>query len=253
MAIGKITRSSDDEEPEEEVVSRLPVVATTPALNLLVNAATTPGQALSADAELVLRGFMEAAKYGHQAALPLECKGNKCIIIDMCPLKKIGAPLPKGKPCPVEGALIQQWVIGYIESLGVDPNDPEQAVDMHMIYEAAGLELIRMRTAHYLSKEGEIIKEKIVGYSPQGAAIYADTPSMALMLMEKQSKTMSKIRESLLATRKSQAQVGNVVGDVSIKTANIMLRARELAEKRKKEAIEAQFEVIEDEQPETDI
>lgn len=259
MGIGKAIlnaglgpQEEPEEEPEAEIVP-LPEIVNQggTSLDILVRAAKNAGVVVDVNKGAILQGFMETARYGHQSALPLECKGNQCPIIDMCPLKKIGAELPIGKQCPVEAALIEQWVNGYLQSLNIDPNDPEQAVDMHMVYEAAGLELIRMRTAHHLSKEGEVVSTKVVGYSPQGQPIYDDKPSMALLIMERQSKTMSKIREGLLATRKSQAQVGALAGDISVKTANIMNKAKALAERRRGEARDTEFKVIENDKPKT--
>lgn len=226
------TEPSNEEPSKEEAL--LPVVAPTTAGQLLANAATKAGVSIPADKIGVLQGFMDQAKYGHQARLPMECKAKQCPVIKLCPLEAIGAALPFGKPCPVEGSLIEQWVQGYINAIGIDPNEPESAIDMHMIYELAGLELMRTRAAHELSKNPEMITEKIIGYSPQGLAIYDDKPNPALLIMEKQAKTVNKLRDALLATRKAQASVGQVTSDQSVRGANILANARIIAERRRK-------------------
>lgn len=256
-----INLPNEDFEPkngkEKEETALLPIVAPTNAGQLLANAAIRAGVPIPADKLDVLQGFMDQAKYGHQARLPMECKAKQCPVIKMCPLEAIGVALPFGKPCPVEGSLIEQWVQGYIEAIGIDPSEPESAIDMHMIYELAGLELMRTRAAHELSKNPEMITEKIVGYSPQGQPIYDDKPNPAILIMEKQAKTVNKLRDALLATRKAQASVGQVSSDQSVRGANIVAQARLIAEKRRKgeklhEIQEAEYEVKDESPPNTE-
>jgi hypothetical protein len=201
---------------------------------LLLDLARKAGVDISPEQFGALDSFMDHARYGHQASLPMKCKGLGCPILDLCPLHKLKAQLPIGKVCPVEGALVGQWVETYLGALDINPEDPESAIDMHMVYELAGLELLRTRAAQHLSTNPEIIKREIVGFSPQGAEIWDDKPSMALLIMEKQAKTVSKLREGLLATRKAQAQVGQISGDVSVRTANIQAKAKEIMAKRLK-------------------
>jgi hypothetical protein len=234
-AIIKSQMSEKEELPKQDLEkAEQPQSLEVKNANLLAAMSQKAGVEIPADKMYILEGFMNASKYGHQAALPMKCDGPKCSIIDICPLHQIGANLPEGRSCPVEASLVQQWVDGYVRALDIDPTDDEQAVDMHMVYEAAGLELLRMRTAHHLSKDPDVVTEKIVGYSPTNKPIYDDKPSQALLILERQAKIMNKLRESMLATRRSQAQVGHMAGDISVKTANVMAKARELAERRRK-------------------
>jgi len=235
----------EEEKPQSQELE-IPSPIDESSASLLVSMSEQVGIQIPSDKLHILEGFMNAAKYGHQAALPMKCMGEKCSILDLCPLKKINAALPVTHNCPVEFSLIQQWVDGYVKALDIDPTDEEHAIDMHMVYEAAGLELLRMRTAHHLSKDPEVVTEKIVGWSPTNKPIFDDKPSPALLILEKQAKIMNKLRESLLATRRSQAQVGHMAGDISIKTANVMAKARELAERRRKGGSiqDAEYEVI---------
>jgi hypothetical protein len=212
---------------------------------LLVQLARDAGVVIPQDKFEALQGFMDHSKYGHQASLPMKCKGLQCPILDLCPLHKLQLTLPIGKTCPVEGALVKQWVTTYLGALDIDPDAPEDAIDMHMVYELAGLELMRTRAAQHLSSNPEIIRTEIIAYSPQGEPIYDDKPSMALLIMEKQAKTVNKLREGLLATRKAQAQVGVMAGDISIRTANMQAKAKEIIARRLKgESIQdVEFEV----------
>jgi hypothetical protein len=236
----------------KQVEETLPVPLERPG-GVLAQLAAEAGVVVPEDAFEALDGFMDSAKYGHQSCLPMKCKGGRCPILDLCPIAKLGLDLPVGKRCPVESALIKQWVETYLGALDIDPNSPEYAIDMHMVYELAGLELMRTRAAQHLSTEPELVKNEIVGYSPQGEPIYDDKPSMALLIMEKQGKSVNKLREGLLATRKTQAQAGQMVGDVSVRTANIQEKARKILEARQAggkigdvKTVDADFEVKDD-------
>ncbi len=240
----------DKPEPKKQEVS-LPSVTNSEG-GLLAKMAHEAGVDVPKEAFDALQGFMDSAKYGHQSSLPMKCKGTRCPILDLCPLAKLGLDLPINKRCPVENALVKQWVDTYIAALDVDPEDPEFAIDIHMIYELAGQELLRTRAAQHLSNNPELVKNEIVGYSPQGEPIYDDKPSMALLIMEKQAKTVNKLREGLLATRKTQAQVGQMAGDQSVRTAQIQERAKKMLDARlnggkANDVVDADFEVKEEE------
>jgi len=201
--------------------------------NSLVKLSESAGVTVPKEKYEIIEKFMARAQYGHQAALPMKCKGKLCPFIGMCPLEQAELELPVGKDCPVEQALIQMWVNKTINALNIDPTDPEFSVDIDMIYELAGMELLRMRAGHHMSIDPSLVEEKIVGYSPQGQPIYDEKPKIALLILEKYSKVVNKLREQLLATRKSQAQAGQLAGDVSVRTANIMARAKKIAEARR--------------------
>jgi hypothetical protein len=215
------------------------------------------GVKLSEEDTSALRDFMKSARYGHQSSLAMKCQGNKCVFYKECPIVKLNLGLPLGENCPVEDALIEQWVDMYLENLGLNKEDIGNSIEIHMVYELAGLELIRRRAAKELSKDS-LVQEKIVGYSPQGQPIYDDKPSQALLILERQSKIVNKLRDSLLATPKSAAQAGQISSDISTRTANILAKTKKLVQARKDgksieeaEIADADFEVIDliDEKP----
>ena len=181
----------------------------------------------------ILDKFIDDTKYGHSASLPMFCKGGSCPFFSICPLEKAKIKLPVGKPCPVERSIMAKWISDNITALGINPDNPEDAVDMNMIAELAGMELIRYRAAWHLSKEPELVEMRVVGYSPQGEPIYDEKPRMSLLILEKYAKVMGKLRDQLLATRRSQAQVGKISNDLSVRAANMQEKARILAEKRR--------------------
>jgi len=225
----------DDDSIKEEPVEEKAIKPVLADINesSLIKLSESAGVTVPKEKYEVIEHFMARAQYGHQAALPMKCKGKSCPFIGMCPLEEAKLDLPNGKDCPVEQALIQMWVNKTIGALNIDPMDPEFAVDVDMIYELAGMELLRMRAGHHMATDPALVEEKIVGYSPQGQPIYDEKPKIALLILEKYSKVVNKLREQLLATRKSQAQAGQLAGDVSVRTANIMARAKKIAEARR--------------------
>lgn len=202
-------------------------------LNPLVTAVAAQGIAPTPEQVKILDSFMVKAAQGHQSALPMKCQGTKCPLLDICPLHNAKMALPVGKACPVEESVMAQWVAIHMDALDIDPADPGNAVDVNMVFELAGLEMLRYRAAWHLSVDPTLVETRIVGYSPQGEPIYDERPRMALLILEKYAKVIGKIREQLLATRRAQAQVGRINSDVSVRGANMLKQAREIAERRR--------------------
>jgi hypothetical protein len=231
---------TEDKSPIDEIKEKVlnkqePKQETSLAVNqdsFLMEAMGRAGVAVPMEKTRLLQGFMNKSARGHQSALPMKCKGTECPFLHWCPLYAASIQLPTGKSCPVEEALIEKWVHKNAEALEIDPDDPEHAVDLEMVYELAGLELIRMRAANHLAEKSSLVEEKIVGYSPQGDPIYDEKPAMSLLILEKNSKLVSKIREQLVATRRAQIQAGKFAGDPSIKAASMMEKARKIAQRR---------------------
>lgn len=221
--------------------------------NLLAIAAGKSGLTMTTGQIQALDEFMTKVRFGHQSAMPMRCKGDACPVITHCPLHLALMELPVGKVCPVEKSMINLWVKEALVALKIDPEDPDNAIDLAMAFELAGMELIRYRASLKLSDEPMLTKDIIVGYSPQGKPIYDEKPSQSLLILERQAKIIGRLREQLLATRRSQAQVGKISGDISVRGANMLSKARELAEKRRanlnKDAVDIPFQVKPDEQP----
>jgi hypothetical protein len=212
--------------------------------NLLSIIAKQAGCQVSTPEQLkILDDFMDSTRFGHTASLPMKCQGGSCPFLNICPLNRANMELPVGKSCPVEQAIMAQWVSNTMNALGINPNNPEDSVDINMVFELAGMELIRYRSAWHLSISPELVEERIVGYSPQGDPIYDEKPKMPLLIMEKYAKVIGKLRDQLLATRRSQAQVGKISGDLSVRAANMQAKAREIAEKRRGKVQDADFKV----------
>lgn len=227
--------------PEEKETTVPATVSTTNSLVARITSKTV----ISEDQSKILNAFIDKAIMGHQSALAMKCKGLRCHMIDICPLHKAKLTLPVNESCPVEESLMQEWVQRTLSALAIDPSLPENAVDVNMVFELAGMELIRWRASWHLHNEAALVEERIVGYSPQGEPIYDEKPKMALLISERYAKVVGKLREQLLATRRSQAQVGKVSNDVSVRGANMVAKAKEIALRRRNKQIpvDADFEV----------
>jgi len=228
-----LPRPEEPEQPEDPKPTTDLVVQGEGLGGILVKHSQEAGVPVDKKQYDIISSFMERAQHGHQAALPMKCRGTSCKFLGMCPLYEASMKLPEGERCPVEKSVLEMWVQKTIHSLDIDPDNPEYAVDLDMVYELAGMELLRMRAAHHLHESPALVDEKIVGYSPQGQPIYDEKPAMPLLILERYAKVIAKLREALLATRKSQAMAGQMAGDTSVRTATIMERARKIAEKRR--------------------
>lgn len=241
----------DDQEsiPDPKPVEETKALAQVSTNNLLAATSLKAGISVTTDQLAILDDFMLGIRNGHQASLPMMCKGSSCRFLKLCPLYKAKMALPVGKSCPVESALIAEWVKNTLSALHIDPSDPDNAIDVNMVFELAGLELLRYRAAYHLSEDPELVSERVVGYSPQGDAITAEVPKASLIILEKYNKIVSKLRDQLLATRRSQAQVGKVQNDISSRAASMLAKATELAEKRKSARnkpapVDAEFDIL---------
>ncbi|RMH18642.1 MAG: hypothetical protein D6698_06835 [Gammaproteobacteria bacterium] len=181
--------------------------------------------------------FFRKNAFGFVGSMALRCRGPNCPMVDICPLTEAKEAYPLGKPCPFEQGLIQMWVTKHLEALGIDDwSDPEYSFDMDLLYQLAAFELINWRAANHLSKEGDLISEKITGYSHQGDAVFAEVISPALDIIERNSKLIMKIKESLLATREAKVKANKAERTPASEASENVGKARKLAEERIKDA-----------------
>ena len=68
--------------------------------NSLVAHAAEAGVFLSKNNKEIIDKFYHRAKYGHQGAMPMMCKGQSCRFLNMCPLAEAKVELPINKRCP---------------------------------------------------------------------------------------------------------------------------------------------------------
>jgi len=209
----------------------------------------TTQRPVSPEGQLVLSRFIDGATRGYVANLGMICTGTKCAFLSACPLHAIGATLPVGKRCPVEGSLVVTWINKHLKSLGIeDPDDPVHSFDMDMLYELAGQELIRWRCSVHLSDDPRLVSNQQVGATQQGEPIFADVINPVLDVMDRAGRNIAKIREALVATREAQMKAGQVSTDPTQRAAELREKANKmLASRRKEQEVvrEAEFKVKE--------
>lgn len=186
----------------------------------------------------LLRSYMNRAVVGHATALPAICRGFDCPFIDRCWIQQMNdqtgsqIPLPEGRPCPQEIAVLEATIAKLGEMLGLNQEDPASLEQYELVYELAANELLRTRTAYYLSDNPELFTKEIVGYSQQGTPIYEVKANPALAVTERLSKLVYKLREQLLATPRSQASAGKSILDASTKASKLRRRLLDLMKDR---------------------
>lgn len=228
-----------------------PVQAKEQAEQSLISVARALDPNVSEEAIEKIRGYVSQVQRGSATALPLVCKGLACEFLHVCKLHELKIPLPVGKKCPLETELVAFWVNKHLKFLGIEDIDaPENSFDMDMLYELATQELIKYRCSAYLAKN-PIVDNKVVAESFNGTPIFADVMNPVMEAMEKAGRNVSKIRDALLATRKSQVTAGQVILDSTEHAAKLKERAKGILNKRimgsKEDIKEAEFRLSTDE------
>lgn len=199
----------------------------------LVKAAENSGFELTEGGKETITRFVDQVTRGFASSMNMICS-TKCPFLSACPIKASGSPIPVGQRCPVEDTIIAIWVTKHLRSLGIDDlDDPSHSFDMDMLYELAGQELIRWRCGVHLSDDPSLVENKLVGYSVNGDAIFADVINPVLDVMERAGRNIAKIREALVATRKTQMEIGQTMADPTQKAADLRERAKKIAAARK--------------------
>lgn len=200
--------------------------------------ASSVGAPITAAQKQILKDYMRISAHGAASAAPMVCQGTGCPFRSCCPLAQAQLPLPVGSHCPVERTMLQLWVNKHLDALGIkDALASEAAFDMDMLYEMAHLELIKWRAAIHLADDPTMIRHVQVAATQQGDPIFGDIIHPAIEIMEKAGKQVMKLRDALLATRKSQVDVGQRQGDPSVKTAEMVQKARERMKQRQEQQL----------------
>lgn len=200
----------------------------------IISAAETLTPDLSEEGKNVLKNFILRNSRGFAGAMPMMCKGPQCPFVHACPLYEANSKLPMGQRCPVEESIVYMWVNKHLHALGIENVDsPENSFDMDMLYELAGQELIRWRCGAYMSKNPDIVENKLIAETIQGTPIFADVMNPVIDAMERAGKNVAKIRDALLATRKAQITAGQVAIDATQKAAELRKKAAEINKMRR--------------------
>ena len=162
------------------------------------------------------------------ASVIMVCKGEACSVHQSCPLAQCGIKLPVDQKCPVEASIMDDVLQRFCEGLEVNPDTPAGAMDLMQIWEIARHEVLEFRANGYLAKNPDIVVQEIKNVGIDGTHIYNSKVSEAIMFMESTFKAKSKIRQELLATRKSQMEAGKRVDEELKDQQAIIAKAEKL-------------------------
>ena len=220
------------QEPETEP-SQVPAVISTSYL------VESLGDASSLTPEQVegLNQYMVKARLGISTQIaPLICNDN-CPFKGKCPIVQNKIPLPFGKPCPVETSVMQQYRDELGLSLGIDAAAVGAAFDRKLLDDLAFIHMVKMRLGIEMSStDVDVAKERVVGYSPQGAPIHGTVLNPRLGVLEKLMKLEKQIMSELMATRRAKFQASGNPDDASQVGASLMGKMEEAMKRKITEA-----------------
>lgn len=188
------------------------------------------------------------------SSIPMKCEGSRCRVADTCPLLKIGKA-PVGAPCPIEMAMVQQFMNDYIREMHVDP---ENLVEVSIVRDIVDQEVQYIRKTKVLAKE-DFIQENPVGVDSNGDVILKKELHQAVEYEDRIHKRKSALLKQMAATRAEKAKIGQGNIDTAqsiaatfsklaeLQTANEKLIKAKLGLSERDDYIDAvEAEVIED-------
>lgn len=152
------------------------------------------------DQTLVMQDLQELRDNQLQS-LPMICEASECIFAKTCPLQKRNIA-PRGKPCPVEMMLIDEWTMLYAASLAIDTQD---FVEVSMLADIVEAEVYDRRTQGDISMNS-LFDNQAVAVDKNGDPIMRKEPAAALAVNLMMKKRKDDIRRMFLATRESRAK-----------------------------------------------
>jgi hypothetical protein len=156
-------------------------------------------------------------------SIPMKCHGEACYVAESCPLLAQNLA-PLNMPCPIEMAMVKDFMQEYMEELGVEPDN---LIEVSMLRDLVDQEIQYMRKTKVLAQEN-FITDNVVGVDPQGNVITRKELHLAVELEDKLHRRKKDLRNQLLATREARARVGQSTLDTAQAISNIMDNVREL-------------------------
>lgn len=166
-------------------------------------------------------------------SIPMVCRAKDCPFARSCPLLAEHLA-PKGKPCPLEMAVVSQFMQEYMEDLGVDIDN---LVEVSMIRDLVDQEVQYLRKTKLLADE-HFIQENVIGIDQDGNPVVRKELHLAVELEDRLHRRKKDLRNQLLATREARAKVGQTQLDTAQTISNIMDSVREIQAAKEKAARE---------------
>jgi hypothetical protein len=178
-------------------------------------------------------------KHSMFTAIPMSCQAKSCPFADTCPLMKVNLA-PKGKPCPLEMAIVTQFTQEYMQELDVHPDN---LVEVSMVRDLVDQEVQYMRKTKILAKES-FIQENVIGVDNDGQPIMKKELHLAVDLEDRLHKRRKDLRNQLLATREAKAKVGQTQLDSAQAISDIITKMRQI-EKQKESTLKKKLGIQE--------
>lgn len=163
------------------------------------------------------------------SSIPMNCEAEKCIFADTCPLMRESLA-PRGKPCPLEMAIVAQFTSEYMEQLDVHPDN---LVEVSMVRDLVDQEVQYMRKTKLLAKE-HFIQENVIGVDQDGQPILKKELHLAVDLEDRLHKRRKDLRNQLVATREAKAKMGQSQIDSAQAISEIIGKVQEIETQREK-------------------
>jgi hypothetical protein len=163
------------------------------------------------------------------SSIPMRCTSDKCPFADTCPLEQQNVA-PKGKPCPIEMALVSQFMESIMNELRVNP---ENLIEVSMVRDLVDQEVQQLRATKILAKES-FIQENIIGIDDQGRPIIKKEMHLAVELSDKLLKRKKEIRNQMMATREQRSKAGQMQLDSAQLISGWMDTIRDVEEQKEK-------------------
>lgn len=167
--------------------------------------------------------------------VPITCKGQECIFAPDCILCKLGlVERWVGASCPIEIIANFRRFAGYINDLGVSP---ENFTDLQMINDLVRMQCIMARCDTLAGKENPV-ETSVVGKDVKSNLEHKlREPSSYYALQERLRKDINTIYKMLLASRQAKIEADTkkkIKEDISTQYAEIMEAAKALREEELK-------------------
>jgi len=163
------------------------------------------------------------------SSIPMTCETFKCVFADTCPLMKENLA-PRGKPCPLEMAIVAQFTAEYMEQLDVSADN---LVEVSMVRDLVDQEVQYMRKTKLLAKE-HFVQENVIGVDSDGQPILKKELHLAVELEDRLHKRRKDLRNQLLATREAKAKIGQSQIDSAQAISNILSKVQDIELQREK-------------------
>ncbi len=147
---------------------------------------------------------------------------HNCPYAAVCPLQQTG-DAPVGYACPIEGAIVIEFVNNYTREFGVDENN---LVEMSSVRDLVDLEIQYMRSKKILAQE-HFIQENPVGVDADGDIVLRKELHQAVEYDDKILRRKEKILNAFLATREARNKAGQGTADASQVVANLLDTVRD--------------------------